>query len=56
MPRIGILFYSSWSNPRYFIPRPLLTDYSVKERGYQQYRWLRFYIIIPMYQKAFNRS
>lgn len=33
---------------RYMIPRPLLLESTVKEAGYQQYKWLWWYIVIPM--------
>lgn len=48
---IGIMgnlsnIFNEWLTPHYFKPRKLLLESSVKIAGYQQYRWLKFYIII----------
>jgi len=32
---------------RYGLPKPLLTKSTVQEVGYQQYKWLWFYFVIP---------
>jgi hypothetical protein len=44
--KIGIMYAGYWSNPRYFIPKPLLSPSTVEKAGYQQYRWLKFYFIV----------
>lgn len=43
---VGVMARGSWLNYRYFFPHPLLLASSVKQTGYQQWRWLKFYVCI----------